>query len=259
MKLSEAGSISKDRTGLPIRKENQSYAISVRFNFIGSAQLSNKAIKEAVDWMNDEVLPIGFRADDNRSGWFYNEKEKFAWLILLVIAIIFVICSIHFNSLRLPLAIILMIPLSFVGLFLAFGLSDFTFDKGGFAAFVMLSGITVNAGIYLVSEWRAERSGGPVRRYLRAFGHKIQPISLTILSTVLGLIPFLFDGPSEVFWFAFAIGTIAGLLFSILALVFYLPVFALPRPARAPGALPRLTHRRTVTDNQSVTNQPSEK
>ena len=26
-----------------------------------SALLSNKAIKEAVDWMNDEVLPIGFR------------------------------------------------------------------------------------------------------------------------------------------------------------------------------------------------------
>ena len=259
MKLSEAGSISKDRTGLPIRKENQSYAISVRFNFIGSYQLSNRAIKEAVDWMNDEVLPIGFRADNNQSGWFYNEKEKFAWLILLVIAIIFVICSIHFNSLRLPLAIILMIPLSFVGLFLAFGLSDFTFDKGGFAAFVMLCGITVNAGIYLISEWRAERashpehpschpeqSEGSTRQYLRAFGHKIQPISLTILSTVLGLIPFLFDGPSEVFWFAFAIGTIAGLLFSILALVLYLPVFALPRPER-PARPPR---RRKKTKNK---------
>lgn len=218
MKLSEAGSISKDRTSLPIRKENQSYALSVRFNFIGSYQLASKAITEAVDWMNGSVLPIGFRADDNRSGWYYNAKEKYAGLILLVIAIIFVICAVHFNSLRLPLAIILMIPLSFVGLFLAFGLSDFTFDKGGFAAFVMLCGITVNAGIYLVSEWLANGS------YLHAFSRKIQPISLTILSTVLGLVPFLFDGPGEVFWFAFAVGTIAGLLFSMLALVLWLPV-----------------------------------
>lgn len=191
--------------------------------------------------MNGSVLPLGFRASDDRGGWYYDHKEKYAWLILLVIAIIFVICAVHFNSLRLPLAIILMIPLSFVGLFLAFGVSDYTFDKGGFAAFVMLSGITVNAGIYLVSEWRAEALSrhpgastrhprldrGSLRAYLRAFSRKIRPISLTILSTVLGLVPFLFDGPSEVFWFAFAVGTIAGLLFSVLALLLWLPVMAM--------------------------------
>ena len=221
MKLSEVGSISKDRTGLPIQKEDQSYLITVRFNFIGSYQLADKVMKEAVDWMNGSVLPLGFRASDDRSGWYYDHKEKYAWLILLVIAIIFVICAVHFNSLRLPLAIILMIPLSFVGLFLAFGVSDFTFDKGGFAAFVMLSGITVNAGIYLISEWLSCCS------YLHAFSRKIRPISLTILSTVLGLIPFLFDGPGEVFWFAFAVGTIAGLVFSVLALLFWLPVGAM--------------------------------
>ena len=180
-------------------------------------------VQEAVEWMNASVLPIGFRASDNRSGWFYGQKEKYAGLILLVIALIFVICAIYFNSLRLPLAIILMIPLSFVGVFLVFGLSNFTFDKGGFAAFVMLCGITVNAGIYLLSAWREDGN------FLHAFSRKILPISLTILSTVLGLIPFLFDGPGEVFWFSFAVGTIAGLLFSVLALLFYLPVFVLRR------------------------------
>ena len=51
-------------------------------------------------------------------------------------------------------------------------------------------------------------------------------------STILGLVPFLFDGPKEVFWFAFAIGTIAGMAFSILALIFYLPVFTLTRNLR---------------------------
>lgn len=236
MKLAEIGSITKSRTGLPIQKENQSYQITVRFNFIGSYQLANKVLKEAVDWMNGSVLPLGFRASDERGGWYYDHKEKYAWLILLVIALIFVICAVYFNSLRLPLAIILMIPLSFVGLFLAFGVSDFTFDKGGFAAFVMLSGITVNAGIYLVAAWLSCRKEGSVRPYLRAVSRKMAPISLTILSTVLGLIPFLFDGPGEVFWFAFAVGTIAGLLFSALALLFYLPIFTLRHAKRdSPG------------------------
>lgn len=123
-----------------------------------------------------------------------------------------------------------MIPVSFVGVFLMFGLSDFTFDQGGFAAFVMLCGVVVNAGIYLVDTFRKDRSGrSDVRKYIRAFNHKMNPIMLTVISTVLGLVPFLFDGPEEVFWFAFAVGTIAGMFFSLIALVVCLPVFCLKK------------------------------
>ena len=60
---------------------------------------------------------------------------------------------------------------------------------------------------------------------MMAYNHKIVPISLTIISTILGLVPFLFDGPEEVFWFAFAIAAISGTLFSIIALMVYLPIF----------------------------------
>ena len=60
-------------------------------------------------------------------------------------------------SFRYPLPVIFMIPISFIGLFLVFGLTDFAFDQGGFAAFVMLSGIVVDAGIYLVTTYQALR------------------------------------------------------------------------------------------------------
>lgn len=169
---------------------------------------------------------------------FYDNQEKYAGLILLVILIIFTLCAIHFNSLRYPFAIIFLIPVSFIGLFLAFGLSDFTFDKGGFAAFVMLCGITVNAGIYLVSSWLRDGAHKSVRAYVRAFDRKIWPISLTIISTILGLVPFLFDGPSEVFWFAFAVGTISGLLFSVIALLLFLPAFLWRTPRRTKKGRP---------------------
>ena len=65
----------------------------------------------------------------------------------------------------------------------------------------------------------------PLQLYIRALNNKIVPISLTVVSTVLGLIPFLMDGPDEVFWFAFAVGTISGLVFSLLALIFVMPVW----------------------------------
>ena len=167
------------------------------------------------------------------------ERKQYAGLLMIVIAIIFVMCSMIFESLRMPFAIILMIPISFVGVFLTFGLSDFVFDQGGFAAMVMLSGIVVNAGIYLVNEYKDIRrrrkekrrttEGYEVRDYIRAYNHKIHPIMLTVISTVLGLVPFLFDGPDEVFWFPFAVGTIGGLLFSLIAFVFYIPLFCFRR------------------------------
>ena len=246
MKRSQIGEISKKNTSLPIQKENQSYSITVRFDFLGPLQMSSKYTAELVDYMNGSVLPVGYKAEDNQGRWFYDNQDKYAALILLVIACIFVICAVHFNSLRYPIAIILMIPVSFIGEFLVFGLSDFAFDKGGFAAFVMLSGITVNAGIYLISAfkkllpeqgwsighpgYKAQREHSlQVHTYVRAFNSKIIPIFLTIVSSVIGLVPFLFDGPSEVFWFDFAIGTIAGLVMSVVALILLLPVFALKK------------------------------
>ncbi|MDE7127470.1 MAG: efflux RND transporter permease subunit, partial [Bacteroidales bacterium] len=232
-RLSELGSVEKRRTGFPIVRNNQSYEVKVGFNFIGSYELSNSLISKTVKYMNDEVLPVGYKASSRGWGvWSQEKKGKYGKLILLVAAIIFVMCATVFNSMRLPFAVILMIPVSFIGVFLAFGLSDFTFDQGGFAAFVMLSGVVVNAGIYLVDTFRKDRSGrSDVRRYIRAFNHKINPIMLTVISTVLGLLPFLSDGPEEVFWFAFAVGTISGMLFSLIALVVYLPVFCLARPS----------------------------
>ena len=230
--LSGIGSIEKKKTGLRIERENQSYILNVCYDFIGSYELQKKLSDQIVRHMNEEVLPVGFKAEDGSRGWFDNRKEKYAWLIFLIIAVIYVILSMAFESFRLPLAVIFMIPISFIGLFLTFGLSDFTFDQGGFAALVMLSGMVVNAGIYLVSAYQnlgGGVTGDGVKTYVRAFSMKIIPILLTTVSTILGLLPFLSDGPQEVFWFDFAVGTISGMAFSLLAIILVLPVFALRR------------------------------
>lgn len=228
MKLSTVGSIEKRRTGMAIRRSRQSYEISVGFDFIGSYELCNRLVDKTIKQFNEEILPLGFRADAPSYGGWNDSKKTQIKLILLVIAIIYTMCAIIFESLLKPLVIIMMIPISFIGVFLTFGLFDFRFDQGGFAAFVLLCGIVVNAGIYLITEYdecRRISSKQGLQLYLMAFNHKIVPISLTILSTILGLVPFLYDGPEEVFWFAFAMAAISGTAFSILALIIYLPIF----------------------------------
>lgn len=235
MTLSSVGNIVKKRGEIEICKSNQSYQLNVCFDFIGNYQLQKRLIEDAVSYMNDEVLPLGFKAENPQSGWYNTHKECYAWIVFLIVVVVFVLLSMSLESIRLPLAIIFMIPISFIGLFLVFGLSNFSFDQGGFAAFVMLSGIVVNAGIYLLTTY--QRFGGAfaltlpirIRRYIKAFNHKVKPISLTIISTILCLLPFLSDGPEEVFWFDFAVGTIAGMVSSLMALFFFLPVFAIKK------------------------------
>ena len=237
VKLADVGSIVKNRLELPIHKENQSYQVSVCYDFIGSYELGKKVSDDAISAIS-RVLPVGYRAYSPDYSWSKEHKGAYAWLILLVIAVIFVICAMIFDSLRQPFSIIGIIPVSFIGISLAFGLFDFPFDQGGFASFVMVAGLVVNAGIYMIVAFRAENQASAeasapsvgsrqIRNYVKAFNHKIVPTTLTIISTILGLVPFLFDGPSEVFWFAFAIGTISGLLFSVISVIFYLPIFLL--------------------------------
>lgn len=232
-KMSEFGSMEKRRSGMNITRNNQSYEIVVGFDFIGSYELARRTVANIVDHMNAEVLPVGYVAKSLDFGAWWDAKNRYGGLIFLIIAIIYVICSILFESLRLPFAVILMIPVSFIGVFLMFGLSDFIFDQGGFASMVMLCGIVVNAGIYIINEYMSNKNYEnasnvvKIKTYVKAFNHKIRPIMLTIISSVLGLVPFLFDGPDEVFWFPFAVGTISGLIFSLIALILYMPLFCI--------------------------------
>lgn len=232
VKLSDFGTVSKQFTGLDIYKKNQAYQLIVAFDFIGSYELANRLITRQVERLNNEVLPIGYLAKSESGGSWWGERKdngKSFLLILLVIAIIYMVCAILFESLAKPLVIILMIPVSFIGVFLTFGLFDFKFDQGGFASMILLSGLVVNAGIYIINEHNIIARQYPHRAhieiYIKAYSRKIIPILLTIISTVLGLIPFLVGEKTDAFWHSFAIGTMGGMIFSIVAFLIYLPVF----------------------------------
>lgn len=200
-----------------IPRRNQEYVLRVAFNVLGSYTYTSKYIKGITDKFNAK-FPVGFRCVEHDYSWNQGEGTQY-WLIGLVVVIIFFVCSILFESLYQSLVIILLIPYSMIGMFFTYHWGGVQFGTGGFAAMVMLCGLTVNAGIYLMNEYN---NNG--HRFIKAYNHKIIPIFLTVLSTVCGLIPFLIDGPEEEFWFSFAVGSISGLVFSIIALVFIFPM-----------------------------------
>jgi multidrug efflux pump subunit AcrB len=230
--LSAMAKISKEREEESIFKENQEYIRLVQFQYTGSAKFGSKFLNGELDVLGTK-LPLGYRFERSENRWFLNDDKNnnYTFLLLLVLGIIYFICAILFESLLQPFIILSVIPISFIGVFLTFYLFDFNFDQGGLASFVLLSGITVNASIFIINSFNKLKKefpkGNYINLYIEAFKQKIFPITLTIISTILGFIPFVKDGQNEVFWFALGAGTIGGLLFSLLGIIIYLPLFTL--------------------------------
>lgn len=221
--------IDQRRTGNAIYKSNQQYRIGVSYNFVGSYTLEQTIRKRLVDQMN-ATLPLGYTAHSRTYNFGVDESSQY-YLLGLIIALVFLICAILFESLRQPFAILMLIPFPFIGVFLTFWLFEINFDQGGYASFVLLIGLAVNAGIFVINDYNNLKRDFPAvdlfHLYAKAFNHKVITILLTIFSTVIGLVPFLWGGQNEVFWYAFAAGTIGGLMFSFVGVYFFLPVFLL--------------------------------
>lgn len=232
-KLSELATVEKGQMPQEIAKESQQYRLCLQYEYIGSNEMGNKIQKRDLEEFN-RILPMGYTAESDSNTWWWGEKDNRQYLLLLVvIAIIFFTTSILFNSLKQPLAIIFVIPVSYIGVFLTFYWFRLNFDQGGFASFVLLCGITVNASIYILNEYNSIRRRFPrlsaLRAYTKAWNAKIIPIFLTVVSTILGFIPFMVGTDKEAFWFPLAAGTIGGLIMSVVGIFLFLPVFVLKK------------------------------
>ena len=123
-----------------IAKENQQYRICLQYEYIGSNEMGNKIQKRDLEEFN-KLLPMGYTAESDSNSWSWGEKDNRQYLLLLVvIAIIFFTTSVLFNSLKQPLAIIFVIPVSSIGVSLTFYWFRLNFDQGGFASFVLQCG-----------------------------------------------------------------------------------------------------------------------
>lgn len=235
IKLGDYAKVDKQSLPADIVREDQEYIVYLQYDYIGSYKACERISKRIVDNFNNS-LPAGYKAEIVKYGTNNDDDTGKYWLLGLVAVIIFFITAILFDSLKLPLAVISTIPISFIGVFVAFYLFSIKFDQGGFASLILLSGITVNASIYVINEYKnlkdQSNASDSIRFYTRSLRRRITAIMLTVLSTILGFIPFLIGKSAESFWYPLAVGTMSGLLFSLIAIVLILPMILIPRTKR---------------------------
>lgn len=232
--FSDVGTLEKKKVSNSLHKENQQYIRMVEFEYTGSAQFGSKYLKQCKEEMRLE-MPLGYSMQEQTRN-FGKEHQKLYGLLLLVIGFIFFICSIQFESLRQGLSIVMIIPVSFIGIFLTFYWFDIYFDQGGYTSFIVVSGLVVNSLIFILNDKNNFKKKHPkkvdIKLYIKAMNHKIIPILLTVISTGLGLVPFLTIGDQDVFWYALASGVIGGLVFSIFVITIFCPIIVCKRPIK---------------------------
>lgn len=227
-KVGELASMEKTQTPKEVGKVNQQYRVCLQYEYIGAHEQGRKVQEMHIEEFAEE-LPLGYSIKDANPRYGGDKKQTNYFLLGYVLVVIYLVCSILFNSFKKPLYIIFVIPVSFIGIFLAFYLFSIEFDQGGYASFMLLAALTINANIYIVEEYsylkRMHPTYTPLRAYLKACQVKIRPILLTVLSTILGFIPFLIGEGKEAFWFPLAVGTMGGLIISTVATLLFLPFF----------------------------------
>ena len=220
---------SKRSAAPALHKVDQQYLRMVTFDYNGRPEFGRRHLDACLDTLRAE-LPLGFTAE-RRTLSRNAQAREMSYLIGLAVVLIFFICALLFESLRQAFSIVMLIPVSCIGIFLTFYWFNVRLDQGGYTSFLLVSGLAVNGLILIVNEYNYLRKNygeyTGVKCYGEAIRRKLTPILLTVASTAAGLVPFLMGGRNEVFWHALAAGTIGGLLFSVFVIIFISPLFFL--------------------------------
>lgn len=175
-----------------------------------------------------QTLPVGYGYEF--AGMTREEAETNNTVIVFAICIIFVyliLCALY-ESLFIPLAVMLSVPFGLMGSFLfakLFGLENNIYMQVGL---IMLIGLLAKTAILLTEYASTRRKQGMsiAAAAMSAAGVRFRPILMTVLTMVFGMLPLVFaSGAGANGNISLGLGVVGGITIGTLALLFVVPVF----------------------------------
>ena len=187
-------------------------------------------VKQTIEAAKERInLPEGVSFQEPDKSFKDEDRQKGSAMIFLAIVFVYMLMAFFFESMLIPLSIILTIPLASIGAVFVLKLTDTYIDQMVYTAALLLTGIVVNNGIVLVDYANQLRHSGLERAeaLLTAARHRFRPIIMTALTTICGMIPLTF-GSSEGMGFnfkSFGMVLIGGMASATLFTILAIPVF----------------------------------
>ncbi len=210
-------------------------------------QSLSEIVRDIYRRMSRLNFPQGYTWQLGSSYRRFAESEREATFTLgLAIALIYIIMAALFESVVMPLAIMLTVPFALSGVVLVFTITGTNLNQMADLGMLILCGLVVNNGIILVDATNQLRARGVsrVEALIQSAQQRLRPILMTVITTVAGLTPMVaplffpdFFGPPERYvaiYGPIGLVVIGGLLMSTLLTLFLLPpVYALLDEGRA--------------------------
>ncbi len=188
--LSSLGTVSLDSSPTTIRRYDRLNQLLV------GANLQDTNLTDASNVLQQKIDALGIPADIviSYQGTLQQTTEGFDSLILaMVLSVLFVymVLASQFGSFTQPLVIMMAMPFSFIGAFLALRIAGIDLDITGMIGLIMLLGVVVKNSILLVDFTNRLRRVGIERHHaLRLAGAiRLRPIIMTSASLVAGALP----------------------------------------------------------------------
>ena len=207
-----------------------------RFNLFPSIQVGGTAAEgyssgQAIDAIREvaaEVLPEGYGYEfGGMTREEASSQNTTALVFVIVIVFVYLILCALYESLLIPLAVILSVPFGLAGSFLfawMWGLENNIYMQTGL---IMLIGLLSKTAILLTeyATTRRRQGMGIVEAALDAAAVRLRPILMTSLTMIFGLLPLaLATGVGANGNHSLGVGTIGGMVIGTIALLFIVPV-----------------------------------
>ncbi len=142
--------------------------------------------------MASQELPDGYHWQLGRSYQrFVESQQQSTFSITLAIVLVYLIMAALFESLVLPLTIMVTVPFALSGVVGMFMLTQTSFNQMADLGMLILCGLAVNSGIMLVEAANQLRAQGLNRTeaLIRSGQQRLRPIIMTVMTTLIGLLP----------------------------------------------------------------------
>jgi HAE1 family hydrophobic/amphiphilic exporter-1 len=208
-----------------IQREGQQRVINIDAQVLGDVRSAVARIKAGVDRL---AIPEGFTIIYGGSWEDIQKTIKDLVLVLaLSIILVYFIMAAQFESFRDPFIILFTLPTAFIGVIWIHLATGTIFSAFSGIGVLVLVGIVVNNGIILVDYANMlRRRGYELDRGVLAAGRtRLRPILMTVLTTILGLVPMAFSkGSGAELNRGLGLTVIGGLTLSTLFTLFLVPV-----------------------------------
>ena len=136
--------------------------------------------------------------------------------------VMFAITVLLFNSIKAPLVIWATVPLALIGVSTGLLVMGAPFSFMALLGLLSLSGMLIKNGIVLVDQINLELSEGkePYNAVFDSAVSRVRPVAMAAITTILGMIPLLFD----VFFESMAVTIMFGLGFATILTLIVVPV-----------------------------------